>query len=180
MPFLAIALIIAAALGGGTAIAAQNALPGDPLWGFKVHINEGIEGALSASNSAKAHWDLEALDARLAEAQTLEQTGKLTAEAQTDIVANFEDHTKGITDAIAKLQASGDTSTAADLATRFQATMARRAALFSDTAANNAAVQGKVVLSPLLKTVQATLEQATTLSAQVHADAEVKSSAAAH
>src|SRR3989338_3749649 len=48
-PIMAIALLIALFVGGGTSLAAENSLPGDPLYHVKVGINEEVRGWLSLS-----------------------------------------------------------------------------------------------------------------------------------
>jgi len=148
MPFIAIALVIAAAFGGGTALAAQNALPGDILWGFKVHVNESLEGAMSSSDVAKTNWDIAAIETRLAEAQTLAAHDTLTAQTQAEIAANFKEHADGVATTIKKLEDSGNLKSAADVAARFQAVLA-----------------GSATGSPLISSVREMLDEASTLSA---------------
>lgn len=161
MPFIAIALVIAAALGGGTAAVAQTSLPGDALWGFKVHVNEGVAGALAASDSARADWNLNTIKTRMFEAQKLSAKGELTAEAQADIAANIKVHADGITDTVTKLVSNGDTYSAATIAARYQAELA--------AAADNtsAAASAKGSNDALNAGLHAALEDASTLSASV-------------
>lgn len=163
MPFIAIALVIAAALGGGTAAVAQASLPGDALWGFKVHVNEGLAGALSASDTAKADWDLNTIKTRLSEAEALSAKGELTAEAEADIAANLKSHGEGIKSAIAKLQADGDAETAASIAARYQAQLAVGAEYMA------AAASAKGSNDAINTTLRAALEDASILSASVSA-----------
>jgi hypothetical protein len=175
MPLIAIGLVIAAALGGGTALAAQNALPGDALWGFKVHVNENIEGAMSTSDVAKAGWDLSAINTRINEAQTLAAQGTLTADEQADISTNMQAHISDVTNEIAKLESQGDTQDAADVSERLQAQMSNASQTLAQADASaNANVQ--VSLAPILTSVHATLDQASDLSAQTSAQATASSS----
>jgi hypothetical protein len=150
MPFVAIALVIAAALGGGTAAAAQASLPGDALWGFKVHVNERLAGALTASDQAHADWDLNSIKARLSEAEKLSAKGALSANVQADIAANLKLHADNITNIVAKLQANNDAQTAANIAARYQAELAGAPA-------------------PMSVSVQPSLEAATSMLASVSA-----------
>jgi hypothetical protein len=92
MPIIAIALVVAAALGGGTAAVAEHSLPGEPLWNFKIHVNEGVRSAMAVSDEAQAKWDIAVLETRLNEAKELAADDKLTATAQADISANFDAH----------------------------------------------------------------------------------------
>ncbi|MSR70665.1 hypothetical protein EXS62_01340 [Candidatus Kaiserbacteria bacterium] len=125
MPFIVLALIIAAALGATVSVAAQDSLPGDPLWGFKVHINEGAAAALAAEGRAQADLDLAAIATRLQEAATLSAKGILSPAAKAELEANIAGHAERIETEIKKLQTHGDYLGAADVATRFQATVAQ-------------------------------------------------------
>jgi len=174
MPIIAIALLIAAVLGGGTAVAAQQSLPGDMLWGFKVHVNEGVTEALSTSDQARAEWDITAIQTRLAEAQTLQAQGKLDAQAQADITENFKEHSQDVAGIITKLEADGQPAVAADIAARFQAAAAGYLA-----AQGGASAQGTVQASSattLVGSVRTTLDEATQLSADASAKASVQGS----
>ena len=126
MPFIVIALLLAAAIGGGTSLAAQRALPGDALWGFKVGVNENIEAALATEGKAQADFDIGAIQARLDEASKLAASGQLDANAQADVEINFDAHAKSVAEQIAKLQERGDYATAADVAARFQAVLGKQ------------------------------------------------------
>lgn len=159
MPFIALALVIAAALGGSTAALAQNSLPGDVLWGFKVQVNESVAGAFSASDDlTRANWDLASIRTRLTEAQQLTEQGKLTTHTQAAIAANITGHTQDVTRIIAKLQQQGDTEHAATIAGQYQAELAT-----ADASAN---VPGDTTLAT---TVRTALEAASNLSASVSA-----------
>lgn len=152
MPFITIALLIAAALGGGASVAAQNSLPGDSLWNFKVQVNERIAETVAVGNKAKADWDISAAQERLDEAAGLSAKGKLDAGAQAKIQGNFDAHAKAIAERVAALQSEGDYVAAADVAARFQAMLAKEARGVLD--------------------IRASLDSASTLSAE--ASAKVK------
>jgi hypothetical protein len=56
MPFIAIAFVIALALGGGVTVAADGAKPGDALYSYKVNVNDSVRHeyrAIKASLSGK-------------------------------------------------------------------------------------------------------------------------------
>ncbi len=123
MPAIVIALIIAAALGGGTALLADHALPGDPLWGFKTDINENVEGVLAQGGDAKANWDLSVVTVRLDEAQALASHDKLDSAAQQNIMTSLRIHVQHISDRVTLLKAVGEDARASDLASRFQSVL---------------------------------------------------------
>lgn len=124
MPFIALALVLAAAVGGGTSLAAQQALPGDVLWKFKVVVNENVGAALAPSGKAQADFDLARIEDRLREAQKLKAEDRLSAEAEAAIAANIEAHAKSVEQEVAALRAQGETRAAADVAARYQASLA--------------------------------------------------------
>jgi hypothetical protein len=168
MPIIAIAILIAAALGGGVSAMAQTSLPGEPLWGFKTTVNEGVAGALSFGDEAKANWDISATEARLNEAKTLQAQGKLNAKAQADIEANIDEHAQDVADLVAKLQAKGNTTAAAAVATHFQASLARSA----DSVSAGLSAEAQAGAQPLLTAVRGTLDAAANLSSSASAQAE--------
>ncbi len=77
------ALLLVAASGGGLVYAAENALPGDPLYGMKLHVNEAFRARLNATPEARAQWAVERLQRRMRELHRLEERG--TAEADIDV-----------------------------------------------------------------------------------------------
>lgn len=173
MPLIAIALVIAAALGGGATVAANNALPGDTLWGFKTTINENIGGAFATTDEAKANWDISVATARLDEAQKLASEGKLDAKVQAAIQENFDAHVKDAATLVAKLQASGKTTVAADVATRLQTSLAQHASAVVETGSNqNTDVQ--TTIAPFLTSVRGTLDAAANLSASASSEASAR------
>ncbi len=87
-----IALFIALALGGGTALAAENALPGDTLYPVKIYVNEQVRDALEVSAEKQAEWDLKKAERRLLEAEKLAQQGKLNAASRADIESRIQEN----------------------------------------------------------------------------------------
>lgn len=180
MPFIAIALIVAAALGGGTSFAAQSALPGDALWGFKVGVNERIAETMAVGEKAKADADISHAQTRLEEAAKLAAEGRLDASAQAKIQGNFDAHTRAVAERVAALQAKGDYAAAADVAARFQATVATHATALANAkarASTNANANAQAVLGNLINKVQATLDTASSLSAEAASSSPVGANA---
>jgi hypothetical protein len=171
MPLIAIALLVAAALGGGVSAAAQTSLPGDPLWGFKTTVNENVAGALAIGDQAKANWDISVATARLDEAQKLAAEGKLNADAQTALTTNFDSHAKDVAALVAKLQAGGNAGAAADVATRFQAALASHASAVAEASASQG-TSTEADVQPFLASIRGTLDEAANLSASSSAELE--------
>lgn len=55
MPFIAIALVAALALGGGLSVAAQGAQPGDALYPYKTTVNDNVQAGADATVHGLAH-----------------------------------------------------------------------------------------------------------------------------
>ena len=166
MPFIALALVIAAAVGGGTALAAENALPGDPLWSVKVGVDERLAGMLATDDQAQAQWDLAAIQTRLGEAQQLSSKGALTAQTEADLADNLNVHVDDLSARVATLQRTGQAQAAATLAADFQASMAHSAAALGTASATQ---------NTFLTDVHTTLDEASSLSADAQAAAAASS-----
>jgi hypothetical protein len=165
MHFILLALLLAAAMGGGTSVAAQSALPGDTLWGFKVGINEAFGAALAAGEKAQAKFDIKVLEARIRETVLLAQDARLNAEAKTSLEESFERHSARIKEAIAALQEKGEYEAAAEIAARFQAVVATGASVLAEQKVSNSAD-----LSSFIDTVREALDTASELSAEASAE----------
>lgn len=66
--------------GAGVSFSAANALPGDFLYGVKVHVNEEVAGVLISSPKQKLIWQEERVQKRISEIHTLAIAGDLTKE----------------------------------------------------------------------------------------------------
>ncbi|MFZ2189600.1 MAG: DUF5667 domain-containing protein [Candidatus Magasanikiibacteriota bacterium] len=104
-----VGLLIAAilAMGGGTAVAAENTLPGDWLYPVKVSINEEVREALSISPEAKVAWENRRAERRLEEVEKLSSEGKLTTSTSAMLANKFEEFSKKADERLQKLQDAG-------------------------------------------------------------------------
>lgn len=114
MPFIVVALLLAAAIGGGVSVIAQSALPGEPLWSFKTGVVERLQPGS----------DIAAIQMRLQEVSALAAQGKLTEAARAELTANIAAHAAAAQKQIADSGRKGDYAAAADLAARLQAALA--------------------------------------------------------
>lgn len=124
-----IALLLAAVIGGGISFVAQNALPGEPLWSFKVGVSERIEDILAPDGNMQANFDIAKIKTRIEEATLLSAANKLNTITNAEVMLNINAHVKSVEAQVAALEAAGDYSTAADIVLRFQAALARGAAV---------------------------------------------------
>ena len=85
-----IALIFLCVLGGGTAYAAERALPGDLLYPVKIHLNESAREALALSALAEAELQASLAERRAEEAEELAVRGELSPAARADLEARLD------------------------------------------------------------------------------------------
>lgn len=118
------------AVGGGTVVAAQQAEPGDFLYPLRASVMGDADLNMEA--------DLEALEAAYDEAATLEADGELTADVRADLSERYALHLNNVLEAIANLEAEGNTEAAAELRTRLRTSLREVGSFFDDDASASA------------------------------------------
>jgi len=108
---------------GGTAFAAQKALPGDVLYPVKIHFNEGLASLFTfgASNNAKLNQD--EIAERLQETEVLSAEGRLSPQAKAELTASLLTNTQDFDQHVAEIAAASDTPEAVSLAEGLSATL---------------------------------------------------------
>lgn len=106
----AFAVVLIASTGAGAALAAEQAIPGEVLYGVKVHVNEPVASVFAGSGEAKARYHAKLAVRRVEEAQLLEEKGVLTPELETDLAERFEAETMKAVEVAEKLADAGDIS----------------------------------------------------------------------
>jgi hypothetical protein len=86
------ALAVMIVLGGGTSLAAEAALPGEPLYAVKVEFNEKIKSALALNAEAEARLQTRLATERLLEASELKARGELDAERAEEVRTRMAVH----------------------------------------------------------------------------------------
>lgn len=89
---LSVALVLLFAVGGGTAYAAEGALPGQVLYPVKVNVNEKVAEALAVTPEAKISFHASRAAERLKEAEALAAEGRLDATTTAQLEENFDSH----------------------------------------------------------------------------------------
>lgn len=79
-------------VGGSVSVVADNSLPGDPLYSFKVNVNEEIKGAFLKTPQDKLSWEKRRIDNRLNEIKTLASTQTLTKAKQEKAQEALDTH----------------------------------------------------------------------------------------
>lgn len=132
-----LAVVLLVGISGGTAFAAQDALPGEPLYAVKIHVNEKVATALATTPQAKAEVNASIATTRLEEAETLASTGKLDAAAAATLASNFAVHAEAAQVNVVAV-AEKDPGSAAQLGTTFSSTLSAHSAILSQLATDSA------------------------------------------
>ncbi len=110
---IAVALVLLILVGGtGVTYAAQDSLPGQPLYAIKVDVTEPIQTALITAPVAKAQWQNTLAARRLAEASTLAARGDLATSTQQYLADAVATHVQLSERASDTLAASGNNTAA--------------------------------------------------------------------
>jgi len=117
---LAVVLVVFA--GGGTAAAAQGALPGDVLYPVKISVNEAVEAALATTPVAKAEVSAKLAVRRVEEAEVLAARGELTEETGEKLATSFEAHAQNASELTEKVEAE-DPAAAESLRTKLDSSL---------------------------------------------------------
>ncbi|MCB9818804.1 hypothetical protein H6788_01340 [Candidatus Nomurabacteria bacterium] len=97
-------------------VMAEDALPGDTLYPIKVRFNEELRGAMVSSPYQKVEWETERLERRLAEADLLADSGRLTPDAEADVAEAIKQHSEAAREGIASIRATdNDEATLAEI-----------------------------------------------------------------
>lgn len=135
-----IAVLLVVGLSGGTAFAAQSALPGEPLYAVKINVNEPVQIALATTPEAKAEVNASIATTRLEEAETLASTGALNATTTAELASNFAAHANAAeTDTDVLEQA--DPSAAAQLGAEFEGTLAAHSAILAQLGSDSSSTE---------------------------------------
>lgn len=94
LAFTALGLVLLLGSGSTVALAAQNTVPGDTLYNFKVHVVEEIVAATKLSPTSEALYAIERTNKRLDEAAKLAINNSLTPERESVLAQHIATHTQ--------------------------------------------------------------------------------------
>lgn len=83
-------------VGGSVSVIADNSLPGDPLYSFKVNVNEEVKGAFLKTPEDKLSWQKTRIDNRLNEIKTLAASKTLTKAKQETAQKALDTHIEAL------------------------------------------------------------------------------------
>jgi hypothetical protein len=117
------AFVIILIIGTGTTYAANNALPGQPLYGFKVKVLEEVKSAIVFSSEAKTEAEIDRATLRLEEVDKLALSNNLTTKAKTEAEINFKKSVDSVQKQIETQEQNGKSEIAQRLALRLEAAL---------------------------------------------------------
>ena len=131
-PLIAGGLIAVLLVGStGVSYAAEDALPGEPLYAVKVAVVEPIQTALITEPVAKAQWQSELASRRLTEASTLAAQKKLATSTQEYIAQSVEQHVALAQEGADQLSSAGDDTAALTVQSDLEAKLTAHADVLS-------------------------------------------------
>ncbi len=160
-----IAILIVILAGGGAAAAAENAKPGDALYGFKVNVTEEVRSALAFSAQAKAGWESELAGRRLDDAEEVTANATLDADTRAQLEENFKRHADSVEARIKDLE-DVDLNAAADLSANFETSLDAHAKILAMLAAKADGAE-KTEVEAMERDVADEQKQASDLRAEV-------------
>ncbi len=125
---LALVLLVSST---GISYAANQTLPGQPLYVVKVAINEPLQGALLTTPTAKAKWSNTLADRRLSEASVLAAHGTLATSAQSYLAEAVIRHVADSQQQSKTLTVSGNTDEALKVQSDLEARLSAHAQLLA-------------------------------------------------
>ena len=102
-------------VGGSVSVIADNSLPGDPLYSFKINVNEEVKGALIKTPEEKLAWQKTRIDNRLGEIQTLAASKTLTKAKQETAQKALNTHIESLSNELSKTETAEALKVTADL-----------------------------------------------------------------
>jgi hypothetical protein len=121
--WVAAAFIVVIISTGGIAFAAEQSLPGDFLYGWKLGVNEQLRDALNVTAESQGNWFVRGLERRAEEAEALVASGQLTEKRQAQLEENFARFDRRSSELIARIGAAGHHQTAAQLSSNVEAAL---------------------------------------------------------
>ncbi len=117
--------------GGSVSAIASSALPGDPLYSFKVNVNEQVKGFFLKTSEEKVAWQKGRIENRLNEIKTLAETKTLTKAKQATVQKALDDHVTDITKELGTLSENAPSTALSVSATLEESLRANQDALLA-------------------------------------------------
>lgn len=104
-------------VGGTVSAVADNALPGDPLYAFKLNVNEEVKGMFQSTPEEKVAWQKNRIENRVEEIKILAESKSLTKAKQATVQKALDSHVAELADNLNTLSATAPTAALSATAT---------------------------------------------------------------
>ncbi len=105
---------------GGASLMAEQALPGDSLYSFKLNVNESVRGLAAVSDQANAEFAVDMSERRLQEAVLLSSQGKLTEDNKKILQDQFIKSSDQVRNQVASMVAKNNLTAAEKIAVNYE------------------------------------------------------------
>ncbi len=153
-------------IAGSVSAVANNALPGDPLYSFKVNVNEEVKGLFLKTPEEKVVWQQNRIENRVNEIQTLAETNSLTPAKQQTAEDALNSHVADLSNDLTTLSAQAP-NTALSVAASLEQTLKANKIALQNNATNGSTTANVTGTADAIKTVDATLQKVSSQEAQI-------------
>lgn len=151
-------------IAGSVSAVANNALPGDPLYSFKINVNEEVKGLFLKTPEEKVLWQKNRIEARVNEIQTLAETNSLTPAKQQTAENALNSHVANLSTDLTTLSVQAPNTALTVTASLEQTLKANKTAIQNTTNGTSTNDNGK---ADAIKTVDATLQKVSNQEVQI-------------
>lgn len=145
------ALLVVAAGGVWTSLAAEKSLPGDVLYPVKLSVNEKMKGGFAFSNEAKVRFESERIERRLEEAETLLAQDELDENDRMRLESNVAHHVENLQRGFKAIEDEGNIDAFEELSLKVESSFQAHGKMLSGITENNAT--GTLAATPLIESV---------------------------
>lgn len=139
-------------VGGMVSAIADQALPGDPLYAFKLNVNEEVKGFFKNTPEEKVAYGAKRVETRVKEIQTLADSKSLTKEKQLAAQKAIDAHIEDLSTNLKNLSATAPNTALVATAKLEESLKANKADLVNTEVINNEAKED--ALSTVNGTIQ--------------------------
>jgi hypothetical protein len=154
-------------IAGSVSAVANNALPGDPLYSFKINVNEEVKGLFLKTPEEKVVFQKNRIENRVNEIQTLAESNSLTQAKQQTAEKAINDHVVALSADLTTLSVQSP-NTALNVTSSLEQTLkANKTAIQNSADSTDTTDTGK---ADAIKTVDATLLKVSNQEVQILAN----------
>ena len=141
--YVSIALLVIL-ISGGISVAAEKALPGEPLYQVKTSVNENVLALFAFTPQSKAQLHTELAVRRLEEVESLAISGKLDASTTASAESSINGNLAVIKNSVAQLASENNNAAAADTSSKAESSLKVHEAILNTISDGNASINASV------------------------------------